>query len=161
MYDSYLCSSPYQSSGTTDWVDSTRHQNYLAASPGGENNIHWFPQGWVAQGASLTGTIWADNAGVYSFGTFSDDGSALYVDNQLVVNHGWDHGPTNKFENYFLSAGSHTIYVTYYQNGYGEDNLTAYIDDRLKTVAPVPDGGSTIALFGSICGLFGFLRRKF
>ncbi|UQA59087.1 PA14 domain-containing protein [Polyangium aurulentum] len=54
-------------------------------------------------------------AGTYRFSTTSDDGSRIYVDNNLVVNHWSDHGPTALTGDVTLTAGNHRVKVEYYE----------------------------------------------
>jgi hypothetical protein len=56
-------------------------------------------------------------AGTYRFSTTSDDGSRIYVDNTLVVNHWSDHGATTLTGDIQLTAGTHRVRVEYYEAG--------------------------------------------
>lgn len=65
-----------------------------------------------------SGEIQVDEAGPVAFGTNSDDGSLVYVEGQLAVDNGGQHGaeyregaPLN------LSAGRHPIEIRYFQDG--------------------------------------------
>lgn len=58
-------------------------------------------------------------AGTYRFSTTSDDGSRIYVDNTLVVNHWSDHGATTLTGDIQLTAGTHRVRVEYYEAGGG------------------------------------------
>ncbi|MEM7474869.1 MAG: c-type cytochrome [Planctomycetota bacterium] len=58
--------------------------------------------------------------GQYSFYTSSDDGSRLYIDDQLVVSNDGNHGMVEKSGSIRLTAGLHKIVVTYYDNGGGD-----------------------------------------
>lgn len=91
----------------------------------------------------------------------SDDGSRLYVDGQLLINHdGW-HGSTPKEAEVALRAGYHPIRIDYFQGGGGRGLFLKWArsgDPLFKTIPPqnlarikgaVPDnaanfgGGST------------------
>ncbi len=55
------------------------------------------------------------SAGTYRFSTTSDDGSRIYVDGNLVVNHWTDHGATTLTGDVTLTAGTHRVKVEYYE----------------------------------------------
>lgn len=55
------------------------------------------------------------SAGTYRFTTTSDDGSRVYVDGNLVVNHWSDHGATALSGDVQLTAGTHRVKVEYYE----------------------------------------------
>lgn len=60
------------------------------------------------------------SAGNYTFYLNSDDGSMLYVDDVLVVDHNGTHGDgTTKTGTINLSAGTHTLRVEYFENAGG------------------------------------------
>jgi autotransporter-associated beta strand protein len=63
-----------------------------------------------------TGTT---GAGIYNFGTRSDDGSILYVDGQRLADNNFGQGLTTRSGTIQLSAGKHELMVLYYQNGGG------------------------------------------
>jgi PKD repeat protein len=69
-----------------------------------------------------TATLPITTAGGYTFYLTSDDGSRLYVDNVLVVDHDGPHGNTTKSNTtpYQLSAGNHALRVEYFEAGGGE-----------------------------------------
>ena len=58
--------------------------------------------------------------GQYTFAIASDDGSRIYIDDQLVINHDGLHGMSEKRATVQLSAGSHPFLVTYFDNGGGD-----------------------------------------
>ncbi len=65
-----------------------------------------------------TGEIQIDDAGVYRFGTTSDDGSFVYVDGQLAVDNGGQHGASYaEGPPLELGAGRHAIEIRYFQDG--------------------------------------------
>lgn len=74
-------------------------------------------------GFRYTGQITAPTAGTYTFYLASDDGSRLFIDNTLVVNHDGTHGATEKSGSVSLSAGSHSIKVEYFEAGGGQSLL--------------------------------------
>ena len=61
----------------------------------------------------------ATTAGVYNFGTDSDDGSGIYVDGTLVVDNFYSQGSTFRSGSISLTAGYHDITIAYIQTGGG------------------------------------------
>ena len=79
-------------------------------------------------GLILTGFIELEKTGVYTFSVLSNDGSRLYVSDQLVVeNDGW-HGAFKKAGSIALKAGKHKIRLFYFQVG-GQMALDIFIKD--------------------------------
>jgi len=70
-------------------------------------------------GLVIEGKIQIAETGWYTFYTMSNDGSCLYLDNQLVVNNDGAHGPQEKSGGIFLQKGFHPIRLTYFQAGGG------------------------------------------
>lgn len=70
----------------------------------------------------------ATNAAIYTFGTVSDDGSAIYINGNLIVNNNKDqsYNTTNMVTGSIeLGQGLHEIVVAYYENTGGQ-GFTAY-----------------------------------
>ncbi len=61
----------------------------------------------------------AEEDGLYTFSTASDDGSVLYIGDELVVDNDGLHGEQEKFGQVFLRAGLHPIKVVYFELGGG------------------------------------------
>lgn len=66
-----------------------------------------------------TGFLTVGRSGLYHFATTSDDGSWLYIDNQLVVDNGGAHGPETRSGQIQLDRGAHRIRLRYAQLGGG------------------------------------------
>ncbi|WP_295883892.1 DUF1800 family protein [uncultured Thiohalocapsa sp.] len=64
------------------------------------------------------GYIEVPEAGIYSFYTTSDDGSALYIGDKRVVDNDGRHGPRERAGSIALAAGLHRITVDHFQ-GWG------------------------------------------
>ncbi len=151
---------PLTVTGTAPWVTSTLYPPYLALTPWGSEAVpssgQWYPLGYQNFVTQITTTFSVSTAGNYSFGTFSDDGSALYIDGNLVVNNGNGHGPTAAFASTNLTAGSHDLLVTYYEGPVLiQACLTAYADPRI-TAVPLPP--SILLLAPGLMGLVGLGR---
>ena len=57
--------------------------------------------------------------GLYTFYTASDDGSALLIDNKLVVNNDGEHAIVENSGNMLLNSGYHKIELLFFQAGGG------------------------------------------
>lgn len=80
----------------------------------------------------FTGMIQIPRTGKYTFFTASDDGSRLYVGDQLVVNNDGKHGMVEKSGTIDLPAGAHPIMVTYYDNGGGDGLRVMWRGPRIR-----------------------------
>ncbi|MCE9629516.1 MAG: HEAT repeat domain-containing protein [Planctomycetia bacterium] len=100
-----------------------------------------------AFGLTFSGFLQVPMNGKYTFFLASDDGSRLYLDGKLVVNNDGLHGMGEKAGGVDLTAGSHPIAVTYFDNGGGNGLSLAWTGpdlprqplgaDRLATVVGV------------------------
>ena len=70
-------------------------------------------------GAVFEGYVWALFDGIYTFSTNSDDGSALYIGDEQVVNNDGLHGMVTKSGTIPLAAGWHQIRIEFFENGGG------------------------------------------
>ena len=70
--------------------------------------VEWF-------GIKFVGKLVIETAGEYNFHIGSDDGSKLYIDDQLIVDNDGTHGYIEKSGAVTLSAGEHKIRVDYFQ----------------------------------------------
>ncbi len=78
-------------------------------------------------GLLFKGFVKIQSDGVYTFTLLSNDGSRLYIDDQLVIdNDGW-HGAQEMYGQIALKAGFHPIQVAYFQVGGGKA-LKAFIE---------------------------------
>ena len=89
-------------------------------------------------GLEFNGYFKADREGLYSFWTYSDDGSQLHVDSELVVNNDGFHGAQFASGLVALSAGYHKIRVLYFE-GQSEEKLEVYVtspDSQRRQIDP-------------------------
>ncbi len=77
-------------------------------------------------GFEFSGLIKINADGVYRFFTSSDDGSRLYVDDNLVVDNDGPHGLTEKNGLVALSKGLHKLKVTYFEATGSNDLFVEY-----------------------------------
>ncbi|WP_224997474.1 PA14 domain-containing protein [Cesiribacter sp. SM1] len=62
------------------------------------------------------GQIQIDAAGTYTFYTYSDDGSQLFINGNLVANNDGAHAAQERSGSVYLAAGKHNIKVTYFEH---------------------------------------------
>ena len=72
-------------------------------------------------GIRLTGAIEIPKSGRWSFWLTSDDGSRLYIDGELVIQHDGTHGTSDKRGSLQLQSGPHSILVTMFEASGGEE----------------------------------------
>ena len=89
-------------------------------------------------GFEFTGLIKIDNEGVYKFFTESDDGSLLYIDDNLVVDNDNQHGLVEKSGAVPLSKGFHKIKVSYFEAS-GDNNLNVRYEGPGIKYQVIPD----------------------
>lgn len=75
-------------------------------------------------GFVFTGYVEAPSDGIYTFYTFSDDGSKLYIGDTMIVDNDGSHGAQERSGTIRLGAGKHAIKITYFQGG-GPFSLSA------------------------------------
>ncbi len=83
-------------------------RSFLAGFPGVTDRFEWFA-------IDYTGRFWIEQPGIYRFDLTSDDGSRLYIDDQLMVNNDGVHPPQTETASFFLAGGIHRIRVSYFQ----------------------------------------------
>ncbi len=86
----------------------------------------------VLYGLSLSGYINIPSDGQYTFYTSSDDGSSIYIDNNLIVINDGLHGMTEKSGSIGLKAGQHTIKVAFFQKEGGVGLQVSYEGSGIK-----------------------------
>lgn len=94
----------------------------------------WVPKGKSADKFALqfTGSIAIPTAGKYTFFIASDDGSRVYLDGKLIINNDGLHGIVEKNGTVNLTAGSHDVVVTYFDNGGGDGLKVAWSGPGFK-----------------------------
>ena len=122
--------------------------NWNGASPAtGVNADQW--------SAKWTGTLTAPATGAYTFASTSDDGSRLYVNNQLLINRWMDQGATTTAGSIWLTAGQHVpVELDYYQNGGGSSADLQWIpanysDAAITQAVALAKSSSTAVVFAS------------
>lgn len=78
-----------------------------------------------------------DERGIYRFYTYSDDGSALYIDDKLVVDNDGGHSARRREGKVALERGLHRLRVEYFENYMGQE-LEVGITSRNIVEQPIP-----------------------
>jgi alpha-L-fucosidase len=94
-------------------------ENGVTVAAGVVNNFALDPMCAEKCGMVWQGYINIDQTGGYEFSTSSDDGSVLYIDGQVLVNNGGEHGMSEKRNKAFLQRGWHSLKVVYFNSGGG------------------------------------------
>jgi hypothetical protein len=87
-------------------------------------------------GLSFSGYMKIAGDGVYTFFTESNDGSCLYIDNQLVVDNDGSHDCVERSGQIALAAGLHSFRLYYFQEG-GRKALTASVQGPAITKSEI------------------------
>ncbi len=69
--------------------------------------------------AVFTGYVFAETDGVYTFSINSDDGSKLFIGDELIINNDGLHGMVRRAGTKPLSAGWHQIRIEFFERGGG------------------------------------------
>ena len=83
-------------------------QDFRQGFPGVTKRFEWFA-------IDYTGRFWIDKPGLYTFLLTSDDGSRLYIDDELVVDNDGVHPSTDVRGDVALSSGIHGVRVSFFQ----------------------------------------------
>ena len=83
-------------------------QDFRQGFPGVTKRSVWFA-------IDYSGRFWIENAGSYRFVLTSDDGSRLYIDDQLLIDNDGLHPPQDAEGSASLTAGAHKMRVSYFQ----------------------------------------------
>lgn len=139
----------------------------------GTNNAwHWQPTELLDWGATIDGCFTAQESGYYTFGLVSDDGSTLWLNNSLVVDHSGEAPTIYEVDGapVFLNAGDDLpLLINYFEDFRGDagldlmvkgpgDNASRLATAQELTCADTPEPCS-LALLG-IGGLPLLLRRR-
>lgn len=79
-----------------------------------------------------------DERGIYRFYTYSDDGSALYIDDWLVVDNDGGHSAERQEGKIALEKGLHRIRLEYFEDYMGQE-LEVGISGRNLSERPIPN----------------------
>ena len=83
-------------------------RHFREGFPGVTKRFEWFA-------IDYSGRFWIDQPGIYRFALTSDDGSKLYVDDDVVIDNDGVHPNEKRDGSVILAAGLHRIRVSYFQ----------------------------------------------
>lgn len=83
-------------------------RDFKTGFPGVTTRFEWFA-------IDYTGKFWIEKPGLYRFSLTSDDGSRLYIDDQLTVDNDGVHSTEERSASLELAQGVHNIRVSYFQ----------------------------------------------
>jgi hypothetical protein len=83
-------------------------QHWRSGFPGVTKRFEWFA-------IDYHGRMWIDQPGDYRFALLSDDGSKLYIDDQVVIDNDGVHPAERRAGRVELTGGVHHIRVSYFQ----------------------------------------------
>ncbi|MEW2266468.1 ricin-type beta-trefoil lectin domain protein [Streptomyces sp. NPDC047868] len=88
----------------------------------------------------VLGNLHAAQAGSYAFRLTSDDGSRLWIDDRLVINHDGLHGPdAPKDATVDLTAGSHALRIEHFERDGGQQLTLAWKPPGASAFSVVPN----------------------
>ncbi|MGX1025697.1 lectin [Streptomyces sp. SAI-097] len=87
----------------------------------------------------VIGNLNAAQAGSYTFRLTSDDGSRLWIDDQLVVDHDGLHGPEPKDATVDLTAGTHALRIEHFERDGGQQLTLAWQPPGASGFSVVPN----------------------
>lgn len=133
----------------TTIVDSV--VNYLGDGSDGRFGGNSSPPGGSGDNYAIKATGWIEitQAGVYTFGTNSDDGIRVRIDGVAVITDNTSHGPLDFFGTRNLSVGLHTFEVVMFQGNGGncveffaaQGSYSAWDANAFRLVGDTANGG--------------------
>lgn len=108
-------------------------QNFDKGFPGLTHRFEWF-------GIDYHAHFWVKTPGEYKFSLLADDGADLYIDDRLIIDDDGQHPPELQQGSAELTAGAHSIHVTYYQGPRYQVALVLKVE---------PPGHDTFELFNT------------
>lgn len=110
-------------------VSSTTNPPDIDAAEGGNDDTF---------GVKLTTNLNVTTGGTYNFDLLGDDGTRLYIDGVLVIDHDGLHGPTTVSGSTTLGPGDHLVEIVYFEAGGGAE---------LELALSGPDtGGASVSI---------------
>lgn len=89
-------------------------------------------------GFVFDGYIEIPKDGVYTFYISSDDGSCLYIDDNMIIENDGQQAVIEKYGMTALKKGYHSIRILFFENSGGED-LKVYIKGPEIVKQPIPN----------------------
>ncbi|HMO38281.1 MAG TPA: metallophosphoesterase [Saprospiraceae bacterium] len=85
-------------------------------------------------GVLLEGYVEVPETGLYTFFTISDDGSKLYINDELIVDNDGSHSATRRTGQTLLRTGKHQLRVEYFQGRMGRSLQAGIVDAKMGDV---------------------------
>lgn len=85
-------------------------------------------------GVLLEGYVEVPETGLYTFFTISDDGSKLYINDELIVDNDGSHSATRRTGQTLLRTGKHKLRVEYFQGRMGKSLQAGIVDAKMGDV---------------------------
>ncbi|MCB7135867.1 family 16 glycoside hydrolase [Cellulosimicrobium marinum] len=89
--------------------------------------------------SQVTANLTVETEGEYTFRITSDDGSKLYLDDELVIDHDGLHGAEPMDGTTTLTAGTHALFIEYFEAGGGQELTLEWKAPGSTTFALVPE----------------------
>ncbi len=89
-------------------------------------------------GVALEGYVDIAQTGLQTFFINSDDGSKLYINDELIIDHDGDHSAIKKTGQTILAAGKHKIRIEYFENRGGQFLQAGLFDEKMGVVPFTP-----------------------
>lgn len=86
----------------------------------------------------LEGYVDIPETGMQTFFLNTDDGSKLYINDELIVDHDGDHSAIKKMGQIILAAGKHKLRIEYFQGGGGKFLQAGLMDAKMGAVPFTP-----------------------
>jgi hypothetical protein len=130
----YVLSQP---SVMPDFAGLTAYRNTLASAVNYPSTNGAFANSGRADevGAVFTGSIQAPATGFYTLSIESDDGSRLYLGDQLLIDNDGLHGMQERSARVALAAGFHPLRVEFFENGGGAGVIVRWQSDTIARQA--------------------------
>jgi hypothetical protein len=118
--------------------DVTINQNWGAGSPGPGVNADFWSVRWNRQ--------FSAQPGQYRIILTSDDGSRLFINNELIIDSWQVQAPTSRAANYFTNGGTFNVRVEFFEsegNASMRADLIVITGGLITVLPPPPTGGGT------------------
>jgi len=133
-YNEKIRSLPDLNNKTPDVVRTDEQINYISTRQAWDGLSDDFKDTFASR---HTGCIYISTSGAYTFYLKSDDGSKLWMNNQLLINNDGLHGMREKKSTLNLEEGFHTIRIEFFENRGGAGLVFSYQSKEFnKCVVP-------------------------
>lgn len=138
----------------TNWQEPAWKKEILVPAVSDSTPDFWRAQSYLKNrfSAEWRGYVDIQEPGTYTFFTNSDDGSWLYIDDNLIVDNGGFHGKQERQGTIYLTRRIHKISIRYYQGGGSAALDVAWMKEG-QTKTSIPEAslfppGTRLTYFG-------------